>query len=233
MKYSELKALYINCTLKKSPTLSHTQGLIDLSRRTMESRGVQTESFRLADFVVPPGMQSDMTEGGYDRDDWPKLWPQILEADILCLAGPIWLGENSSVMRILMERLYAMSGLLNEQGQYSFYGKVGCTLLSGNEDGVKHAAMGNLYGLQHIGYTIAPQADAGWIGTIGPGLSYLDEGSGGPENDFTNRNTVFMSWNAMHLAALLKENNFYPPVGNSRRAWDEGDKTGFIPRQSS
>ncbi len=210
MEYSELKALYINCTLKKSPTLSHTQGLIDLSRRTMESRGVQTNSFRLADFVVPPGMQSD-----------------------LCLAGPIWLGENSSVMRILMERLYAMSGLLNEQGQYSFYGKVGCTLLSGNEDGVKHAAMGNLYGLQHIGYTIAPQADAGWVGTIGPGLSYLDKGSGGPENDFTNRNTVFMSWNAMHLAALLKKNNFYPPVGNSRRAWDEGDKTGFIPRQSS
>ena len=210
MEYSELKALYINCTLKKSPTLSHTQGLIDLSRRTMESRGVQTNSFRLADFVVPPGMQSD-----------------------LCLAGPIWLGENSSVMRILMERLYAMSGLLNEQGQYSFYGKVGCTLLSGNEDGVKHAAMGNLYGLQHIGYTIAPQADAGWVGTIGPGLSYLDEGSGGPENDFTNRNTVFMSWNAMHLAALLKKNNFYPAVGNSRRAWDEGDRTGFIPRQSS
>ena len=210
MEYSELKAVYINCTLKKSPTLSHTQGLIDLSRRTMESRGVQTNSFRLADFVVPPGMQSD-----------------------LCLAGPIWLGENSSVMRILMERLYAMSGLLNEQGQYSFYGKVGCTLLSGNEDGVKHAAMGNLYGLQHIGYTIAPQADAGWVGTIGPGLSYLDEGSGGPENDFTNRNTVFMSWNAMHLAALLKKNNFYPAVGNSRRAWDEGDRTGFIPRQSS
>ena len=210
MEYSELKALYINCTLKKSPTLSHTQGLIDLSRRTMESRGVQTNSFRLADFVVPPGMQSD-----------------------LCLAGPIWLGENSSVMRILMERLYAMSGLLNEQGQYSFYGKVGCTLLSGNEDGVKHAAMGNLYGLQHIGYTIAPQADAGWVGTIGPGLSYLDKGSGGPENDFTNRNTVFMSWNAMHLAALLKKNNFYPAVGNSRRAWDEGDRTGFIPRQSS
>jgi multimeric flavodoxin WrbA len=232
MDYSKLTALYVNCTLKKSPTRSHTQGLIDLSRRTMDAQGVHTESLRLVDFIVPPGIEPDMTEAGYDHDDWPGLWPKLQEADILIVAGPIWLGENSSVMRILIERLYGMSGLLNEQGQYSFYGKVACTLLSGNEDGVKHGAMGNLYALQHIGYTIAPQADAGWLGAIGPGLSYLDEGSGGPENDFTNRNTVFMSWNAMHLAALLTDNNFYPAVGNSRRDWDEGKKIGFIPTES-
>lgn len=229
MKYSDLRALYVNCTLKKSPTLSHTQGLIDLSRRTMESQGVMTESFRLVDHAVPPGVKPDMTRLGYDRDDWLSLWPKFQEADILIVAGPLWLGENSSAMRILLERLYAMSGLLNEQGQYSFYGKVAGTLLSGNEDGVKHGAMSNLYSLQHIGYTIPPQADAGWLGAIGPGLSYLDEGSGGPENDFTNRNTVFLSWNAMHLAALLKENNFYPALGNSRRAWDEGRREGFVP----
>ncbi len=232
MDYSKLTALYVNCTLKKSPTRSHTQGLIDLSRRTMDAQGVHTESLRLVDFIVPPGIKPDMTEAGYDRDDWPGLWPKFQDADILIVAGPLWLGENSSVMRILIERLYGMSGLLNEQGQYSFYGKVACTLLSGNEDGVKHGAMGNLYALQHIGYTIAPQADAGWLGAIGPGLSYLDDGSGGPENDFTNRNTVFMSWNAMHLAALLTDNNFYPAVGNSRRDWDEGKKTGFIPTES-
>lgn len=229
MDYSHLRALFVNCTLKKSPTLSHTQGLIDLSRRTMESQGVTTESFRLVDHVVPPGVKPDMTERGYDRDDWLSLWPKFEEADILIVAGPIWLGENSSAMRILLERLYAMSGLLNDRGQYSFYGKVAGTLLSGNEDGVKHAAMGNLYGLQHIGYTIPPQADAGWLGAIGPGLSYLDEGSGGPENDFTNRNTVFLSWNAIHLAALLKNNDFYPALGNSRSDWDAGKREGFVP----
>ena len=58
--------------------------------------------------------------------------------------------------------------------------------------------------MQHIGYTIPPQADAGWIGEAGPGPSYLDPGSGGPENDFTNRNTTFMTWNLMHLARMLK-----------------------------
>jgi hypothetical protein len=45
------------------------------------------------------------------------------------------------------------------------------------------------YSLRHVGYTIPPQADAGWIGEAGPGPSYLDPGSGGPDNDFTNRNT--------------------------------------------
>jgi multimeric flavodoxin WrbA len=225
--YPGLTALFVNCSLKRSPRLSHTQGLIDLSTRVMESQGVAVESLRLADYTLPPGVYPDMTEHGYDADDWLTLWPTFQKSDILVLAGPIWLGENSSLMRIVLERLYGMSGVLNERGQYSFYGKVAGTLLSGNEDGVKHAAMGNLYGLQHVGYTIPPQADAGWIGAIGPGLSYLDEGSGGPENDFTNRNTTFMSWNLMHLAQLLKTNDFYPKLGNSRAEWDQGIQPGF------
>jgi multimeric flavodoxin WrbA len=62
--------------------------------------------------------------------------------------------------------------------------------------------MNVLYSLQHLGYTIPPQADAGWIGEVGPGPSYLDPGSGGPDNDFTNRNTTFMTWN---LPVRLRE----------------------------
>jgi len=225
--YPGLTALFVNCSLKRSPRLSHTQGLINLSARVMESQGVAVESLRLADYTLPPGVSADMTEHGYDTDDWPSLWPKFQSADILVLAGPIWLGENSSLMRIAIERLYGMSGVLNERGQYSFYGKVAGTLLSGNEDGLKHSAMGNLYALQHVGYTIPPQADAGWLGDIGPGLSYLDEGSGGPENEFTNRNTTFMSWNLMHLAQLLKTSDFYPKLGNSRAEWDQGIRPGF------
>ena len=76
--------------------------------------------------------------------------------------------------------------------------------------------MNVLYSLQHLGYTIPPQADAGWIGEAGPGPSYLDPGSGGPENDFTNRNTTFMTWNLMHLAAMLKRAGGIPAYGNQR-----------------
>ena len=50
-------------------------------------------------------------------------------------------GDNASVTRLLIERLYAMSGLFNAKGQYVFYGKTAGTLITGNEDGIKHAAM--------------------------------------------------------------------------------------------
>ena len=92
---------------------------------------------------------------------------------------------------------------------------------------MKHGAMSTLYSLQHIGYSIPPAADAGWIGEAGPGPSYLDPGSGGPENDFTNRNTTFMTWNLMHLALLLKSQGGFPSGGNSRAGWDSGDRFGF------
>ena len=84
-----------------------------------------------------------------------------------------------------------------------------------------------LYALQHIGYTIPPQADAGWIGEAGPGPSYMDEGSGGFENDFTNRNTTFMTWNLMHMAAMLKRGGGIPAHGNQRAKWDAGCRFDF------
>ena len=86
--------------------------------------------------------------------------------------------------------------------------------------------MNVLYSLQHLGYTIPPQADAGWIGEAGPGPSYLDEGSGGPENDFTNRNTHFMTWNLIHLARMLRDAGGIPAHGNRRDEWDAGCAPG-------
>ena len=99
-----------------------------------------------------------------------------MAADILVLCTPIWLGEKSSVCTQVIERLYGNSHLLNDAGQYAYYGRVGGCLVTGNEDGVKHCAMNVLYSLQHLGYVIPPQADAGWIGEAGPGPSYLDPG---------------------------------------------------------
>lgn len=228
--FSDLRAVYINCTLKRSPELSHTQGLMDRSIQLMRDQGVQVDSLRLIDQDVATGVYPDMREHGWPTDGWPDVvWPLVDAADILVVGGPLWLGDNASVTRQLIERLYAMSGLFNEKGQYIYYGKVAGALITGNEDGVKHAAMSTLYSLQHIGYTIPPAADAGWIGEVGPGPSYLDEGSGGPENDFTNRNTTFMTWNLMHLARLLKDAGGIPAYGNLRQAWNSGERFGFNP----
>ncbi|GAB0103721.1 flavodoxin family protein [Nocardia sp. JMUB6875] len=220
--YDDLRALFINCTLKPSPGISNTQGLIDASARIMEKHGVEVDHIRAVDHDIATGVWPDMTEHGAKSDEWPQLQRRVMAADILVVAGPIWLGDNSSVTKRVIERLYANSHLLNEAGQYAYYGRVGGCLITGNEDGVKHCAMNILYSLQHLGYTIPPQADAGWIGEAGPGPSYLDEGSGGPENDFTNRNTTFMTWNLLHLARILKDANGIPAFGNQRTAWDAG-----------
>ena len=225
--YEGLRAMFINCTLKRSPEQSHTEGLVRLSRGIMEKQGVAVTLLRAVDHDIATGVWPDMTEHGWESDEWPQIYEQVMAADILVLAGPIWLGDNSSVMKKVIERLYACSSLLNEAGQYAYYGRVGGCLITGNEDGVKHCAMNVLYSLQHLGYTIPPQADAGWIGEAGPGPSYLDPGSGGPENDFTNRNTTFMTWNLLHLASMLKAAGGIPAHGNQRSEWDAGCRFDF------
>jgi len=225
--FSGFKALFLNCTLKRSPGLSHTEGLIEVSRRIMEKNGVETEVLRPADYEIAYGVYPDMTEHGWERDDWPKIQDKVMTADILVIGTPIWLGEKSSVATKTIERLYGYSGNLNEAGQYAYYGRVGGCLVTGNEDGAKHCAMSTLYALQHLGYVIPPQADAGWLGEAGPGPSYLDEGSGGPENDFTNRNTTFMTWNLMHLAKMIRSAGGIPAHGNQRSEWTAGCRFDF------
>ena len=225
--YGDLRALFFNCTLKRSPERSNTQGLIDVSAAIMSKHGVTVETIRAADYDIATGVWPDMTEHGAATDAWPGLYQKVLAADILVVAGPIWLGDNSSVTKRVIERLYGCSHLLNDAGQYAYYGRVAGCLITGNEDGVKHCAMNVLYSLQHLGYTIPPQADAGWIGEAGPGPSYLDPGSGGPDNDFTNRNTTFMTWNLLHLARMLKDAGGIPAHGNQRSEWDAGCRFDF------
>jgi len=225
--FSNLSAFYINTTLKKSPEQSHTQGLIDISAEIMRRQGVKVDMIRATDFEIAPGVWPDMTEHGCGSDDWPSISERVMAADILVIGTPIWLGEKSSICTRIIERLYGNSSQLNEAGQYAYYGRVAGCLVTGNEDGIKHCSMNILYSLQHLGYVIPPQADAGWIGEAGPGPSYLDPSSGGPENDFTNRNTTFMTWNLMHLARMLAEAGGVPAHGNQRAAWDAGCRFDF------
>jgi multimeric flavodoxin WrbA len=229
--FSGLRALFFNCTLTRSPEPSHTDLLIKISRQIMDKHGVKTEVIRAVDHEIATGVWPDMKGHGWDKDEWPELFEKVKVADILVLCGPIWLGDNSSEMKKIIERLYSNSGDFNDKGQYVYYGKVGGGLITGNEDGIKHCTMNILYSLQHIGYTIPPQADAGWIGEAGPGPSYGDEMEDGKraglDNDFTNRNTTFMTWNLMHLAKILKDAGGIPAHGNQRKEWDAGTRFDF------
>jgi multimeric flavodoxin WrbA len=225
--YSDLRALYVNCTLTRSPGRSHTRTLMDRSSAIMEANGVAVETVRAVDLPIATGVWPDMTEHGWEADAWPELFARVLAADVLVLGTPIWLGQISSVCARVIERLYGNSSQLNPQGQYAYYGRTGGCLVTGNEDGIKHCAMSVLYSLQHLGYVIPPQADAGWIGEVGPGPSYGDviEGSDrrvGVDNDFTDRNTTFMTWNLLHTARMLKDAGGFPTHGNQRSEWDAG-----------
>ncbi len=220
-RYENLRALYLNCTLKPSPETSNTEGLIDRSTAVMRAAGVHTRVIRPVDRDLAVGVQPDMTEHGAASDAWPDLYATVMAADILVLCGPIWLGDNSSVMKHVIERLYSNSAELNEAGQSAYYGG---RRLSHHGQRRRPQALRHEHPLQPPAHRLRhpPQADAGWIGEAGPGPSYLDADSGGPENDFTNRNTTFAAWNLMHLAALLKRAGGIPAYGNQRPAWNAG-----------
>lgn len=133
--FSNLSAIYINCTLKKSPQMSHTQALMDVSQGIMDREGLKTDSIRFIDHDVATGIMPDMTEHGWDTDEWPTIFKRIKAADILVIGAPIWLGARSSMATKLVERLYGMSAELNDKGQSSFYGRAGGCIITGNEDG--------------------------------------------------------------------------------------------------
>ncbi|ADY26978.1 hypothetical protein Deipr_1846 [Deinococcus proteolyticus MRP] len=230
--FADIRALLINCSLNKDSAQSHTGRLLGAVGDLMSRAGAQVDTLYALDYCLPPGVYPDMREHGWAEDAWPEtVWPRVQQADILVIGTPLWLGEESSVCRIIIERLYAMSGELNEKGQSSFYGKVGGAVITGNEDGVKHAAMTLTFALSHLGYTIPPQADCGWLGEIGPGPSYADpapEEGGTPvgfDNEFTQRNATIMTWNLLHLARLLRGG--LPNYGNDRRAWEAGERFGW------
>jgi len=226
--FSDLRALFVNCTLKRSPEVSNTQGLAELSMEIMRRQGVAVDMIRAVDHDIATGIWPDMTEHGWRSDEWPAIFEQVMAADILVVCTPIWLGEKSSVCNRVIERLYGNSSELNTSGQYTYYGRVAGCIVTGNEDGIKHCAMNVLYSLQHLGYAIPPQADTGWIGEAGPGPSYLDAGSGGPQNDFTNRNTTFMTWNLLHLARMIRDRGGIPAHGNQRSQWEAGCRFDFV-----
>ena len=121
--FSGLRALFVNCTLKPSPALSHTQGLIDVWVAIMEANGVAVDQFRAVDHDLAPGSTPDMREHGAASDEWPELYERVQAADVLVVATPIWLGEKSSVCTRLIERLYGNSSQLNDHGQYAFTGR--------------------------------------------------------------------------------------------------------------
>jgi multimeric flavodoxin WrbA len=204
----KLKAVLLNCTLKKSPELSNTGALMEIVVRHLNDLGVDCELIRVADYQIPFGVVSDMGDG----DEWPELLEKILAADILIVGTSIWFGVRNSVCQMVIERLDGTYNDTNEVGQYPMYNKVGGVVVTGNEDGAHAAAETTLFNLSHLGFTIPPNADTYWVGDAGPGPSFIE--ANGKDHFYTQKTAGWMAHNVVHLARMLKEHPI-PPEGNT------------------
>jgi multimeric flavodoxin WrbA len=202
-----LKAVFVNCTLKRSPEVSNTEALCRKVIEWFDTMDVESEVLRVVDYRVLPGVTSDEGEG----DEWPRILERIKAADILVLATPIWFGVRSSVAQQVIERLDGTYQERNEQGQYPLYNKVAGVVVTGNEDGAHAAAETTLFNLCHLGCAIPPNADTYWVGDAGPGPSYIEVGE---DSAYTQRTTRWMAHNLVHLARILKDHPI-PAEGNT------------------
>jgi len=228
MQQPKLKALFLNCTLKKSPGVSHTQRLIDFVSKEMEPLNVETETVRIIDFNIPFSIHTHAKDE--PKDDWPKIHKKIIKADIIIICSPIWFGTRASVTQLTLER---MSGMYDERdkntGQYPLYNKVGACLVTGNEDGAHDVISNTLFNLTHIGCTIPPNADSYWVGEAGPGPSFGDDDAG-YENLFVNRTAKYLAYNTAQLARVLKKSPLDLNLDEIDREVDEhiGNRTKHI-----
>lgn len=201
-----LKAIILNASLKGAEEKSHTEALAAKVQDIYKDKKVDSEIIRLADYNIAYGISPDMGKG----DEWPIIFEKVKKTDILIIGTPLWLGEKSSIATLAIERLYGSSGDTNDKGQAIYYNKVGGVIVTGNEDGAKHASASILYGLSHIGFVIPPNVDTYWVGEAGPGPSYIDAGQ---NNDFTKKHIEMLAYNTIHLAKTLKSNPI-PAEGN-------------------
>ena len=205
---AELKALFLNCTLKYSPEVSNTEALIGKVIEWFDRLDVESEVVRVVDYHVRFGVTSDEGEG----DEWPIILDKVKAADILVIGTPIWFGVRGSVAQLVIERLDGTYNERNEVGQYPLYNKVGGVVVTGNEDGAHASAETTLFNMTHLGCVVPPNADTYWVGDAGPGPSYLD--AGGPEHPYTQRTSSWCAHNLLHMARILRDTPI-PPIGNT------------------
>jgi multimeric flavodoxin WrbA len=194
-----MKALVVNCTLKRSPEPSNTEALARVVVEQLERAGVGTEVVRAADLTIEPGVVSEAVREG---DDWPRLHAALLAAEILVMASPTWVGRPSSVAQRVLERMDGMLSETDDQGRPVAYNRVAGVVVTGNEDGAHHVISEIAGALGDIGYTVPGQSWTYWHLGPGPGPDYLDEERG---HDWAHRTGRAMAANLLGVARALAE----------------------------
>ena len=199
-----LSAFGLNCTLTASPAESSTQLLLDQVLAELAKHDVATDSTRIVDHGIKPGVRADEGNG----DEWPGIRQRILDADLLVVATPIWLGQPSSIAKRVLERLNAFLGEIDDNGCFPTHGRVATVAVVGNEDGAHHVTAELYQGLADVGFTIPANAASYWVGEAMQKTDYKDL----PETpEKTASTSTTLASNAVHLARLLQANPYPPP----------------------
>jgi multimeric flavodoxin WrbA len=191
-----MKALFVSCTLKPSPEPSNTEALAAVVADALEQRGVTVEHLRLADLDVPPGVVTDLGGG----DAWPSVHERLLNAEILVVVTPTWVGRPSSIAQRMLERMDAMLSETSPDGTPVAYNRVAGVVVTGNEDGAHHVISEISGGLADIGYTIPGQAWTYWNQGPGPGDQYPDTEHG---HEWSHNTGRLMAHNLYAVASAL------------------------------
>ncbi|MEI7056658.1 NAD(P)H-dependent oxidoreductase [Nocardioides sp. CCNWLW239] len=196
-----LSCLILNCTLKRTPAESSSALLGSQILSALADNGVKGEMVRVVDHDVRFGVSTD--EG--DGDEWPRLREQMLAADMLVLVTPIWLGQPSSVCKMVLERLDAELSETDDQGRMLTYGKVAGIGVVGNEDGAHHVTAELCQALSDVGFTIPAAASTYWVGEAMQGVDYKDKT---PTPEATAGTTTTLARHLTHLAGLLRSSPY-------------------------
>lgn len=200
-----LTALALVCSLKPSPAPSSTELLASQVLDELSALGVSGSSIRVVDHDVKPGVEADEGAG----DAWPDIRRQVLAADILVLATPTWMGQQSSVCQRVLERLDAELSDTDDDGRLLTFGKVAIAAVVGNEDGAHHISAILFQVLNDVGFSIPAQAVTYWNGEAMHSVDYNDLDT---TPDKTAATTKAAATNAAHLAGVLAERQ-YPAQG--------------------
>lgn len=164
----------------------------------LQRHGVESELIRVVDHNVRPGVSSD--EGG--GDEWPVIRKKILATQILIMASPTWLGQQSSIAKRVLERMDAMLSDMDESGRPVAYNHVAGFVVTGNEDGAHHVINEMAGALIDIGFTVPGQAWTYWNKGPGPGESYLETNY---RHDWSKKTGETAAANLVAVAQALQE----------------------------
>jgi len=147
------------------------------------------------------GVSSD--EG--DGDAWPAIRERILASDILIFGAPIWMGQPSSVAKLVLERMDAFLGETDAAGRMPSYSKVAVAAIVGNEDGAHHVCAALFQALNDVGWTIPAVAGCYWVGEA---MGSVDFKELEHRPRMITKTAKMVAANAAHLAGLLKRSPY-------------------------